>query len=851
MELKEYQKESIEKMKKYLQYLSDYKLQKEQIEKINPELANSIDITKSAWQKMFGENAKYKEKKNGLGESLPNFCLKVPTGGGKTLLATHAIDLINSHYIKKKTGLVLWIVPTTQIYNQTLNSLKDRNHFYRKTLDFSSGGRTKIIERKDNFSPQDIEENLVVMLLMLPAANRKTKEKLKMYRDAGGGYESFFPPEDNNKEQKELLKKYPNLDIFNEENNGQIAFLDTQIKTSLANTLRVLQPIVILDESQKSYSEGAKKTIQDFNPKMIVELSATPPKGSNILVEVMGRDLDREEMIKLDLNITNKKSADWKDTMAAAVEKRTELEKAALDYEADTYNYIRPICLIQVERTGKDQKGKGFIHSEDVFEYLVKEQGIPKEQIAIKSSEKDDIEGIDLKDPRCSIRYIITKQALQEGWDESFAYVLTILTNPTSKNSLTQLVGRILRQPYARKTKISLLDESYVFCFQQSADVLLNNIKKGLEGEGLGDLEGRIIGETDPEDELSENTKKVNVKIRDKYKKFKGKIYLPRFLYEEPEFGWREVSYDMDILSRLPWNEISLNHFKTLSLAKEERKDTIFNIALSEDVEELIDASKKATKPLTTLEIDYVMITRHLSDLVPNPWIAYQITDNAIKILIDGGYNKEEIAANQAFVIEELKKAVSEERDRLAENVFRKLLKEGKINFLLEEKRGKIPTKIQKVSRKAKKLRREDGELIEKSLVEPVIDDDYNGLERSVAIALDDKEKLLWWYRNISRSDYYIQGWKKHKIYPDFLAAKEKEHKLGDLSTIYVLETKGDQLLGNLDTTYKKSIFDLCNELGRISSWNELGLEFDDHKFEFQLIPESEWKKSINSIFES
>jgi len=113
-----------------------------------------------------------------------------------------------------------------------------------------------------------------------------------------------------------------------------------------------------------------------------------------------------------------------------------------------------PICLVQVERTGKDQRGSGLIHAEDVREFLIRDCGIAPDEVAVKSSDKDDIEGLNLFARNCPVRYIITKQALQEGWDCAFAYVLTILTNPASKNNLTQLIGRILRQPGARKTKI-------------------------------------------------------------------------------------------------------------------------------------------------------------------------------------------------------------------------------------------------------------------------------------------------------------------------------------------------------------------------------------------------------------
>lgn len=114
MEFKEYQKKTLEQVKKYLEVLSFFRAKKEEVFKIADV---SIDFPLKAWEKVVGTS--YYSKKNGLGEELPNFYLKIPTGGGKTILACHTIDLINRTYLKKQTGIVLWIVPTTQIYRQT------------------------------------------------------------------------------------------------------------------------------------------------------------------------------------------------------------------------------------------------------------------------------------------------------------------------------------------------------------------------------------------------------------------------------------------------------------------------------------------------------------------------------------------------------------------------------------------------------------------------------------------------------------------------------------------------------------------------------------------------------------
>lgn len=161
------------------------------------------------------------------------------------------------------------------------------------------------------------------------------------------------------------------------------------------------------------------------------------------------------------------------------------------------------------------------------------------------------------------MRYIITKQALQEGWDCAFAYVLTILTNPASKNNLTQLIGRILRQPGARKTKIKELDESYVFCFRQKAKLLVDTVREGFGREGLGDLAGQVVMDSSDDEPQGDEL----IGLRDKFKKFAGKIYLPKFVIQQGT-KWREVSYETDIVSRIDWTQADFSAERNLQLAE-------------------------------------------------------------------------------------------------------------------------------------------------------------------------------------------------------------------------------------------------------------------------------------------
>jgi len=834
MELKEYQKKTLEQVKSYLEALAEFRKKSEKLKVEFPDI--SYDFPMQAWEKAV--RTTYYSGKNGLNEPLPNFYLKIPTGGGKTVLACHTIDLINRIYLKKQLGIVLWIVPTSQIYSQTLTSLRNREHPYRQVLDISSGGRTLILEKPDKFSPLDIEENLAVMLLMLPSASRQNKETLKVFRDSGG-FTEFFPLEDDIQKNKTFLESFPNLDYFGRADD----FFGRVVKTSLGNTLRILKPIIIIDEGHKAYSETARSTIRNFNPSIIVELSATPPKNTNLLVNISGQELNREDMIKLDLNIVNKTSLNWKDVLLAAKDKRDLLEKKTKEYGANTGEYIRPICLIQVERTGREQRGSKYIHAEDAKEYLIKQCGVPEEAIAIKSSEKNDIEGIDLLSRNCVIRYIITKQALQEGWDCSFAYVLTILTNPSSQLSITQLVGRILRQHKARKTKIKDLDESYVFCHRPKAKDLLENIKKGFENEGLGDLASRVtIKEGDPDSE--DATKEKTVKFRDKFKVFEGQIYLPKFVIQENS-GWRDINYEMDILSRIDWNNADISPLKESPLSELKAVEQEIAVGLSDDVREVIREKGRVSRQ-GGLELDYVFVTRQLLDVVTNPWVAYEIGKEIVEALLKK-HKKEMVSNNLVYIIEETRKHLVKERDRLSELIFRDLMNKKKLwFFLLADKGGyELPNSI-RVKKNNKMLIRDDNTQIAKSLFDFVPEEDLNKDEKSIAIYLDEQERLLWWYRNLSRQDYFIQGWKRNKIYPDFIFT-ETDEKGRDFSKVYVVETKGIHLK-NEDTDYKKSVFKFCNELGTKKEWKELNKEFSKG-IEFQVIFEDEWKKRINEIF--
>lgn len=843
MELKDFQKSSLERIRKYLKLV-----RKEQDE------GNVRHASEDAWGEL--ESAfslgHYQERRNGLERDVPNFVLKIPTGGGKTLLAVKTIDTTNEVFRKRRTGLVLWVVPTAAIYQQTVRALKDRNHPYRQQLDIASGGRTLILEKYqgkiDRFSPLDAEENLIVYILMLQSAarNELVQKDLRIFADSGG-FQDFFPSDDRLDQHEKLLKGCPNLETFNEAGG----IWKRQIKTSLGNTLRLLNPVVILDESQKAYSPNAQRTIFGFNPCIVVELSATPPEASNVLVNITGKQVEKEDMIKLDLHITRKGSLAWKDTLWASAKKREELEKAAIKNEQNSGVYIRPICLVRTERVGREQQGKGFIHSNDVRDELIR-GGIPVECIAIKTSEEDELKEIDdiggLMSRDCPVRYIITKQALQEGWDCAFAYVLAVLDKTHSKTALTQLVGRILRQPYTKKTGIELLDESYVFAFRQEASDLLEGIKKAFEGEGLGDLHTHISA-----DEGLQGYKKDfeprEYSVRKRFEKVAEQIILPFFSIND-RGKWRKVSYEMDILSEIDWDSIKLDEVISMSLTKRTIRDDEYVAQLSDDVREVIKEKRVAQKETGGVVVDSTFMAQQLVDVIPNPWVAYHFAEIILSKMI-ARHKEALVSENFSFIIEEAKRIIAEQRDELAKKYFGEMLTKGIIRFVVVSKDlgFKLPKKIS-VPANTEYLRRPDGSPMQMSLFEFVAKDAFTeGLEKPVAYFLDDQNRMFFWYRNEVKHDYGIQAWKRGRIFPDFIFTVTDKKKKDKVNKVYIVETKGDQLVGNLDTKYKESVFDMCNRYAKKIPADTLGMVMKDREIEYEVIYGLEWERKLSELF--
>ncbi|HEV2296025.1 MAG TPA: DEAD/DEAH box helicase family protein [Tepidisphaeraceae bacterium] len=739
--------------------------------------------SRAAWEDL--RLGPYFDRKNGLGKDLPTFCIKVPTGGGKTLLATQILGSAYRTILKDRNGagLVLWVVPTSQIYRDTLKRLRDRGDMYRLMLEHALSRRIEVWEKHEiaRLSPAKLRECLNILVVQLASTNRQTKEDLKFFQDSGGNIVDHFPPETDYDAHRKLKDEVENLDMLVEDNaRGQ--FL---VKTSVANLVRVCKPAVILDEGHKATSSLARKTIEGFNASLVVELSATPKTvrtngdefRPNIICKVSGQELLDEEMIKLPLNIATSGQKDWKDVLTQARDRRELLAKKAEKHaeQMGPTRLIRPMVLVQVERTGREQREAGLIHSEDVREYLTQTLGVPEAAVKVKTAELDELSDVDnLMDPLCPVEWIITKAALQEGWDCPFAYILVSLNNTGSTTGMTQLVGRILRQPFQERApqKLSELNESYVYCLHVRAGQLTAAVKKALEEEGLEDTTGLVVDATDANAVKAERIANMKTKFANLYRKpTAGKIYLPHFCVKTGD-GYERLDYFRHLLAhvdvdRFPYAKINW----PMADALKEAKDRFYRISLGaelmreEETEADHNESDAATRAwiVASLSFDYLS-HKQLRRAVNR--VCDKLVESELTL-------KDRLALVKFVVRDHIERFVQENVDAQTESAFKKLFKAKKVEFYLEcaECRFAIPEQI--IVRAGKPLTHDNGDLTEKSLFDFVAEEQQNSYERAVALCLDRDENVLWWYRNlVGEGSFWVQGYRRNRMHPDFVAQR-------------------------------------------------------------------------------
>ncbi|EQD63512.1 type III restriction protein res subunit [mine drainage metagenome] len=407
----------------------------------------------------------------GFPAGMPYFCLRVPTGGGKTWLAAKSVALVNTHLLRCEFSVIVWLVPSKPIREQTLRALRDRQHPYHTALREAGPITVLDLEEAKSITRATLDTSTVVIVATRQAFQVEDEECRKVYQSSGAlmhHFEHLSPAR-----RAELLQ------------DG--AGTEQTTPYSLANVLRLRRPFVIVDEAHNSRTELAFDMLARFRPSGVLELTATPDlerTPSNVLHSVSAAELKAEEMIKLPVVLETEPN--WQQCLADAIGRREALHALADAERRAGAAYMRPLVLIQSEprRAGVDTLDFARVRDE-----LIRNHGIATSEIVVATGEEKGLEQLDadyqlgIADPACPVKFIITQKALAEGWDCPFAYILVSMAALHSATAVEQLLGRVLRQPGASRRQAKALNQSYAFVvsrnFAETAGALRDRLVAG------------------------------------------------------------------------------------------------------------------------------------------------------------------------------------------------------------------------------------------------------------------------------------------------------------------------------------------------------------------------------------
>jgi type III restriction enzyme len=417
MQLKQYQQQALDALKQFLEKTRE----SNNAETSFKEVTNKLAL------------GRYKSNYRGLSglEKVPYACIRIPTGGGKTVLGAYAVKVAGVSYLERDYPVALWLVPSNTIRSQTVEALKNANHPYRQALDDAFSGRVRVFDISDfeNIRPTDLADNACVIVGTIQTLRVSNTEGRKVYSH----HEALEPH----------FASIPHFAAALERTEAG------KVKFSFANLLHIHSPLVIVDEAHNAVTGLSDEMQKRINPACIIEFTATPRPRSNVLFSVSASVLKDEEMIKLPIVLTAHKS--WQAAVGGAIAERNLLAGIA----EKERSYLRPIILFQAQN--KDQE----LTVDALKKHLIEEEGIAAEKVAVATGTQRELDGLNLFDSSCEIEYIITVQALKEGWDCSFAYIFCSVANIRSQTDAEQLLGRVLRMPYARKRRQLEMNKAY------------------------------------------------------------------------------------------------------------------------------------------------------------------------------------------------------------------------------------------------------------------------------------------------------------------------------------------------------------------------------------------------------
>ena len=524
MQLKQYQTDTLAILRRFF----------EESRIAGPKAAYEVLVSQPAQVARLGRYADAYSPLNELPE-VPYVCLRLPTGGGKTLLAAHSVAVVRDTCIEKDYPLVLWLVPSNTIRRQTVETLKNTGHPYRQALNDAFAGRVRVFNIADftQVRPHDLRDQCCIVVGTIQTLRVSNMEGRKVYA--------------HNEELE------PHFSALSERVTGLETLSDGAVKFSFANLMHLHQPLMIVDEAHNAVTGLTREMQKRVNPAAIIEFSATPRSRSNILYSVSALELKREQMIKLPIILSEHDS--WQNAVNGAIASRSSLAEKAWDDPG----FIRPIVLFQAQKKNQE------VTVDVLKEYLVEVERIPEETIVVATGEQRDLDGVDLFDRHCPIEYVITIEALKEGWDCSFAYIFCSVSRVHSAVDVEQLLGRVLRMPYAEKRKAEELNQAYAFLSE--ADF----------GEAARTLVEKLVAMGFEEDEASENIEYVQHELE---------IDQQHDLLSAEETDNPTFKY---VLSSTPETLVALQDAKMHGIAVNELADGRIEIEISDQVDTVLE----------------------------------------------------------------------------------------------------------------------------------------------------------------------------------------------------------------------------------------------------------------------
>lgn len=472
MELKPYQQQVINDLDEFLEYLNTFQ---DSAKAFNQFWEDKVGKYQANLDGSYSGMRPYKNNIPGA----THIAIKVPTAGGKTFIACNALHSIFKSFDVTRPKAVVWLVPWSNLLQQTAGHLSNPTHPYREKLNALFGNRVEVFEKEEllqgaGFNPTSTKEQLNIFVFNFSSIriNSTKKDDRKVY-EQNGALEQF--------------RGFVDKDLV----------IDDTDETALINVIRSLNPVVVVDESHNAESVLSVEMLNNLNPSMVLDLTATPKENSNIISFVNAMALKKEHMVKLPVIVYNHHKKE--EVITSALHLQRQLELLAIEEEKVTGKYIRPIILFQAQSNIKGKDNTTYIH---IKEQLTKLR-IPEEQIKIKVSGLDELKGINLMAKDCEVRYIITVNALKEGWDCPNAYILASLADKSSAVDVEQILGRVLRQPHVTKHQSPLLNLSFVLSASSKFQETLDNIVKALQDSGFSKED--YYAEEEPEVELTNN----------------------------------------------------------------------------------------------------------------------------------------------------------------------------------------------------------------------------------------------------------------------------------------------------------------------------------------------------------